>query len=171
MRNFSDFLDRQDRQNKNHLEVLMELFKKAGFKVASHLDDRHDPYVYVHKPNEFYPETDNLTFNGIRVYARGKDIIAFRCQNREKTEPFGGSFSLDVKGMYKSLIRDNEDNEQLGKQIAKYLVDEVLNFFLDSSEAAKDDNSEEDAFGKVMITGQGTDYANTVTGKNFGTMR
>lgn len=165
MRRFSEFLERKDRDNKDHLHVLKNLLEKAGFDVKNHLNNHDDPYIYVRKPSDAEPVVDTLSFGGIRIYTRGKDIISFRPQNREEAEPFGTAYLLDVKGMYKDLMKDHQE-EKVGRKLSKYIIEEVLNFFVHSAKAEKDDNEDvpADSLGKVITggSGTGTDYSSTI---------
>jgi len=166
MRRFSEFLDRKDRENKDHLHILKDLLEMAGFDVKNHLNHHEDPYLYIRKPSDAEPVVDNLSFGGIRIYTRGKDIISFRPQNKEAAEPFGTAYLLDVKGMYKDLMKDHKE-ERVGKKLSKYIIEEVLNFFVHSAKAEKDDNDmvPDDSFGKIITggSGTGTDYSNTIS--------
>ena len=168
MNHFSEFLDRKDRENKEHLGVLKTLFEKAGFQVIDKLDHHEDPYIYIKKPIDSEPVLESLTFGGIRIYTRGRDIVSFRPQNKEGAEPFGSAYLLDVKGMFKDLVEDDVKEEVVGRKLAKYIVQEVFNFFMKSVKAEKEDNTdsiEDDSFGKLVGAGaNGTDYGNQVTG-------
>ncbi len=164
MRRFSAFLERKDRDNKHNLRVLGRVLERAGFQVKDHLNHHQDPYLYIEKPIGYDPLIESLTFGGIRIYTRGTDIISFRPQNREAAEPFGLAYLLDIKGMYKDLIKEGND-EKVGMDLVRYLVEEVLNFFLLSAKSQNEDEKdvEEDSLGKVVDRSNGTDYANQVT--------
>lgn len=165
MRRFSAFLERKDRQNKDNLRLLGKLLSKSGFQVKDHLDHHEDPYLFIEKPLDNDPIIESLEFGGIRLYTRGKEIISFRPQNKESAEPFGSAYLLDVKGMYKDLMKDG-NNEKIAKDLCRYIVEEVLNFFLHCAKAQKDEEKEtsDDGLGKVVNgAGATNDYANQVT--------
>jgi hypothetical protein len=172
MRTFSEYKDRVDRDNRQHLKILKALYNKVGFKVDDHLDDRKDPYIFINKPSDDYPKMDEISFHGVRIYCRGKDVIAYRCQNRETTEPFGEAYILDVKGMYKSLTKEGVDQKKVGKKLAHYLTEEILNFFLESVKAEKDYSPDLDGsgnkFGKATVGSMGTDYGASVQTPGIG---
>jgi len=166
MKRFSAFMERKDRENKDHLRLLGKLLGRAGFQVKDHLDHHEDPFLYVEKPIDNDPIIESLEFGGIRLYTRGKDIISFRPQNKEAAEPFGAAYLLDVKGMFKDLMKDGH-SEETGKDLVKYIIEEVLNFFLHSAKIQKDDESDaEDGLGKIVnnASTSGTDYGNQASG-------
>ena len=165
MRSFSSYVERQDRQNKDNLRTLGYILSKAGFKVHDHLNHHGDPFLYIEKPTEHDRMIETLEFGGIRLYNRGSDLVCYRTQNRETTEPYGAAYLLDVKGMYKNLLQEKE--ERVAQNLVRYLVEEVLNFFMQSAIAKnKDDNEiEDDTLGKIVgARDSNIDYANQVTG-------
>jgi hypothetical protein len=168
MQHFSDFLDRKSRDNKNHLHILGKLFERVGFTVKSALDHHEDPYIYVFKPVNSEPILEGLSFGGIRIYTRGRDIVSFRPQNKSDVEPFGSAYLLDVKEMFKSLVEDDIKEEAVGRKLAKYIVQEVFNFFVKSLKAEKEDETgeiDDDSLGKLVGgNSNATDYANQVSG-------
>lgn len=162
MKSFSDFLGKRDRDNKEHLGILGKILEKAGFQVATFLDDRKEPHVFVHKPDAIDSILESLSFEGVRIYARGKDIICYRPQNKESTEPFGNAYMLDVKGMFKDILKETHKKDKIGHEIAKYVIEEIKNFFLQSAKAEKDQtpNDQDSQYGAAVVGGTGTDYAN-----------
>ena len=50
MKHFSAFLERKDRENKDHLRLIGKVLHKSGFTVRDHLDHHEDPYLYIEKP-------------------------------------------------------------------------------------------------------------------------
>src|SRR3954466_12927466 len=100
MKSFGEFLGKRERENRDHLRLLAKILETAGFRVAEHLDNRKEPYFYIHKPGL----AESLSFGGVRVYTRGQDIICYRSQNKEQTEPFGSTYELDIKGMFKDMV-------------------------------------------------------------------
>lgn len=151
MKRFSAFLERKERENKDRLRTLGKVLEKAGFVVKDRLNHHEDPYLYIEKPLDHDPIIEVLDFGGIRLYTRGKDIVAFRPQNKEAAEPFGAAYLLDVKGMYKDLMRDGQD-EKTGLDLIRYIVEEVLNFFMFSAKSQKEEEKdiENDPLGKVV---------------------
>lgn len=136
MKSFGTFLTKKDKDNKDHLDILKELFKKSGFQVSDFLSERKEPYIFIHKPEMF----ESLSFGGVRIYTRGTDIVCYRVQNKEYTEPFGTAYQLDVKGMFKDMIK--EDKNKVGDKIIKHLISEMKSFFEQSYKAERDIGSE-----------------------------
>lgn len=164
MRSFSSFLTRKDRENKEHLLTLFHILEKAGFQVNNHLDDIKEPYLFIRKPVDVDPILEQLSFGGVRIYTRGNDIICYRSQNKEHTEPFGTTYQLDISGMFKDLV--NETNKDiLGKQIIFYILKELKDFFIRSAQAEKEDDTggPDSQMGAAIVGSMGTDYANQVT--------
>lgn len=153
MHSFGKFLNRKDQDNKENLETLRDLFSKSGFKVYDHLNNHKEPYIFINKPKIY----DNLSFGGVRVYTRGTDIICYRIQNKEHTEPYGTAYQLDVKGMFKNMIK--EDKETIGEKIINYLVSEIDNFFKRSSKVEKELN--------VSVSPMGNLVAPTISAGDF----
>jgi hypothetical protein len=170
MRRFSGFMERKDRENKNNLRVLSKVLERAGFTVHDHLDHHQDPYIYIEKPIGFDPLIESLTFGGIRVYTRGTDIVSFRPQNKEAAEPFGLAYLLDVTGMYKDLIRE-QNTDKIGLDLIRYLVEEVSNFFVISAKKQSDDEGDKviDSMGTVINGSTGgagsKDYGNSISNR------
>jgi hypothetical protein len=166
MKRFSAFLERKDRDNKHHLYTIGKILSRAGFTVHDHLDHHEDSYLYVEKPLDNNPIIETLEFGGIRLYTRGADIISFRPQNKETAEPFGNAYLLDVSGMFKDLMTEGHQ-EKVGLSLTRYLVEEVLNFFLHCAKAQKEDDQDidPDSLGKVIGSGSssGTDYSNQLS--------
>jgi hypothetical protein len=163
MRSFSSFLTRKDRQNKEHLLTLFHVFKKAGFQIDNHLDDIKEPYLFIRKPVSIDPILEQLSFGGIRIYTRGSDIVCYRSQNKEQTEPFGTTYQLDISGMFKDLVRET-NKDLLGHQIIFYIIKEVKDFFIRSAQAEKEEDTGGDSqMGAVIAGSMGTDYSNQVT--------
>jgi len=165
MRNFSAFVKRKDRTNKDHLRLLGKILKKSGFSVKDFLDHHEDPYLYIEKPVDHDKIIESLEFGGIRVFSKGTDIIAYRPQNNLSCQPFGAAYLLDVKGMFKDLMKEGQ-NDETGKDLIKYIVEEVLNFFLRAAKAQREEDKDidGDSLGKVVNNSStgGTDYSNTV---------
>lgn len=161
-------MERKDRENRSHLRTLSKTLAMAGFSVKDHSDHHGDPYIFVSKPVDGDPLMENLSFGGIRIYTRGKDVMSFRPQNKETAEPFGPAYLLDIEGMYKDLIKDGPE-EKIAVDLVRYVVEEVLNYFVYAAKAQSEDEAEmddDDMLGKVVdgSTGSGTDYSSQVSG-------
>ena len=149
-------MNRKHRETVERLEILKGILEKGGFQVVSHTDNRHDPYIYVGAPFDRIRMLENLSFRGVGVYARGEDVIAFRCQNGDKAEPFGTAYPLDVKAMFKDLVNDEMNQTQVGKKIMEFVVEELKEFFIQSAKAERhleDPNAEDgkqDQFDKTV---------------------
>ncbi len=168
MKRFSAFLDRKDRSNKDNLRLLGKVLSKSGFQVKDHLNHHGDAYLYIEKPIEHSKIIENLEFGGIRIYTRGKDIVSFRPQNKEEAEPFGAAYLLDIKGMFKDLMKESP-SEKTATDLIRYIVEEVLNYFMFAAKAQEEEEEDidGDSLGKVINNGStsGTDYSNTM-GRN-----
>lgn len=161
MKRFSSFVTTKDRENKENLHVLQQVLEKAGFQVSNNLDNPKEPYIYVHKPTDVDSVLESLSFGGVRLYTRGTDIICYRAQNKEKTEPFGESRILDIKGMFKDLIRDSS-REKIGHKIIFQVIKELKDFFIRSAEAEKENDVGDGEMGTAVIGGVSNDYSTTV---------
>ena len=131
-------MDRKHREIVERLEILKGILEHGGFQVVSHTDHRHDPYIYIGAPIDRMRVLENLSFRGVGIYARGDDVIAFRCQNGDKAEPFGKAYPLDVKAMFKDLVNDNLQHTKIGKEIMRYVVEELKEFFVQSAKAERE---------------------------------
>jgi hypothetical protein len=161
VRTFSSFLTSKERENKEHLNVIQKLLERAGFQVTNKLDDDKEPYVYIHKPVDADPILEGLSFGGARLYTRGSDLICYRSQNKSNTEPFGTTYFLDVKGMFKDLVKEH-DKDKIGHRIIFYIIQEMKNFFVKSARAEKE-GEDDGQMGSVVMGTTGTDYANQAT--------
>lgn len=161
MKSFSSFLNKKDRENKEHLHTLFRILEKAGFQVDDHLDDTKEPYIYVRKPSGIDPVIEHLSFGGVRIYTRGKDIVCYRPQNKHSTEPFGTTYQLDIEGMFKDLVKE-EDKKLVGNRIIFYIIKELKNFFIQSAQAEREEDVGNSQLGAVVMSNAGTDYANQV---------
>lgn len=164
MQRFSNFMSRKERSNKDNLRVLSKVLERAGFQVKDHLNHHGSPYIYIEKPIDHDPLIETLTFGGIRIYSLG-DTVCFRPQNRENAEPFGLGYLLPIKDMFKDLIKET-NSEKIGLDLVRYLVEEVLNFFVISAKTQnqEDKNLDNDSLGKIVSSSDVNDYSNTVTG-------
>lgn len=167
MLTFSDFVGKHDRQHKEHLNILGHLLKKAGFHLTAHLDDRHEPHIFIHKPDHADSILENLSFGGIRLYVRGKDNVCWRPQMKEDVEPFGRAYLLDLRGTFKDILSDTHKKKETGKELARYVIEEIIGFFKDSAEAEREQEPGKGSeFGAAVAGSTGTDYSNMVFSKN-----
>lgn len=165
MRTFTSFLDKKTRENKEHLHILMTILEKAGFQVSDHLDDEKEAYIYIHKPIDVDPIVEDLSFGGLRIYTRGKDILCYRPQNKVATEPFGTTYELDVKGMFKDLVRDT-DKDIIGHRIIFYVIKELKEFFIRSAKAERQQDTGSDSSQMGIVVGASvTDFSNMIDTK------
>jgi hypothetical protein len=166
MKSFSEFLGRKDRQVKERLQVLGKIFTNAGFRASNHTDD-NDPYIFVWKPTEADAILESLSFEGVRIYIRGKDNICYRVANKETTEPFGNTYALDVKGMFHDMLRETHNKEKIGHEIIRYLIAELKTFFIKSAEAEKElpDTAKDSKMGAV-VGGTAGDWSNSASSPN-----
>ena len=129
--------------------------RSLPYVLYSHLEDSDDPYIFVKSPNH------KLSFDGIRIYEIG-DMVAYRIQKEEKTQPFGKSYWLDVEDMFNDYMSENIKEEDAGKRVVESIIDEVKKFFSRSSKAEEEiRDSGQDGTGLIIKTG-GTDYSTTV---------
>lgn len=161
MNSFGNFISKRDRDNREHLKILGTILKKAGFKITPHLDDPTDPYFYIHKPTDLSPLIEDLTFGGLRVYARGKDIICYRVQQKHDVEPYGTSYNLSVQDMYKEML--DEDEKKLPYLIIYHIVNELKNFFLQSANDENEMGEKDSQMGSIVASGNAIDYSSQVT--------
>ena len=162
MRSFSTFVDSKERKNKENLHLLEQMLQRAGFQVSNYLDDKKEAYIFVHKPTDVDPIIENLTFEGIRLYTRGNDLVCYRAQNKKETEPYGNTYLLDVKGMFKDLVKEH-DKDKVGHRIIFNIIKELKDFFVSSAEAEKQEDKPDSKMGSVVLGSVGgTDYANTI---------
>jgi hypothetical protein len=156
---FSSFLDKREREAKEHLTILKKVLEKEHMEVSDHLHDEK-PYLFV-KDSE-----RNCSFDGIRIYVIG-DSVAFRIQKEDDTHPYGKAYGLDVEGMYYDLISDKMDEDKAGTKMVKAIVTEIKKFFEKSAEAERDLRASEldgsgDPMGRVLVKSTGTDYSQMV---------
>lgn len=165
MPTFGDFLYKRERDNKERIRLLGLIFRKAGYRVEPHLDEAHDPYVFIYKPKGLGKAVDDLSFDGVRIYMRGKDIVAYRPQMRHDSQPFGESYNMDVTGMFRDLMAEND--KKAGLKVIHYIIQELRDFFIQSGKADQEmpDGGDDGQMG-MIVGGTGSDYSNKVTGLN-----
>lgn len=165
MKSFKGFLTIKEQKNKEHLHLLQKILEKAGFQVENHLDDGKEPYIYIRKPVKVDSIIEQLSFGGVRLYTRGRDIICYRAQNKAETEPFGTSYQLDVEGMFKDLIRE-KNKDFIGNRIIFYVIKELKEFFVNSARAEKEEDTGDDMSQMGVLHPNGTDYSDQVFSNN-----
>lgn len=155
MQQFLEFVDRKQREAKNHLKLIEKCLSKGGFQVYSHLENTEDPYIYVKNPKK------SMSFDGIRIYEIG-EMVAYRIQREEKTEPYGKAYWLNLEDMFNDYMSENMEEEEAGKKVVEGVVDEIKKFFSKSSKAEEQmRDSGQDGTGLIIKTG-GSDYSSTV---------
>jgi uncharacterized protein (DUF488 family) len=154
MQTFLEYVYKQKRESKRHLEIIKKLLEQNNFKVNDKTGE-DDPYLFVQVPEH------NLTFGGLRVYQIG-NRIAFRTQKRVETEPYGMAYGLDIEEMYEDLLDDNVHDKQIAENLIKSVVDRFNDFFKKSKQAEEDRPIGTDPLNKAYIRSTGTDYANLV---------
>ncbi len=162
MPEFGSFLKKRERDNKEKLRLLGLILKKAGFDIHPHLDEYKDPHLFLVRPEGLGEFVDDLSFDGIRLFMRGKDIVCFRAQMKDGAMPFGESYQIDVSGMYRDLM--DEDHDKAPYRVIYYIIQELRDFFIKSGHAEADVPPGYEDNQQGMITGgTGTDYASKVT--------
>lgn len=168
MRSFTNFLDSKTRSNKEHLHLLQHILSKAGFQTENHLDDDKEPYVYIKKPVDVDPIIEHLSFDGVRLFTRGKDLIVYRAQNKSESEPYGTARQIDIKGMFKDLVHE-ASKDLIGNRIIFNIIQELTNYFLQSAKAEREEDAggPDSQLGAITAPGTtgGTDYSLTVFDK------
>jgi len=152
MQLFLEFLDRKQRESKRHLKLVEKLLRKGQMQVYGHLEDE-DPYVFVKSPSK-------LSFDGLRIYEIG-EMIAYRIQREEQTEPFGKAYLLDVEDMFNDFMSENMKEEDAGKRVIESVVSEIKRFFQKSGQAEQELKGD-DEMGPILKTGGGNDYSSMI---------
>ena len=157
MQLFREFIDRRQREAKRHLKLVEQLLKKNGMETKSHLDD-DNPYIFVKiaKPK--------LSFDGIRIYEVG-NMMAYRIQREEKTEPYGKAYMLNIEEMFNDFMGENMEEEAAGKKVIENVAQEVKKFFEKSAEAEKELQSRQPENNGLILKTGGTDYSGMVLNK------
>jgi len=154
MQQFLEFVDRKQRESKEHLKLVEKALRKGHMHVYAHLED-DDPHLFVKSP------TKKLSFEGVRVYTIG-DRVAYRVQKLEKTEPYGKAYSLNIEDMFHDFMSENMDEETAAKKVMESMVSELKKFFHKSERAEEEmRGGDKDGVGLIVKTG-GSDYSSTV---------
>jgi hypothetical protein len=157
MEQFLEFVDRKQREAKKHLNLIERLLRKGGMEVYSHLEDE-EPYIFVKSPSH------KVSFDGLRIYEIGQ-MVAYRVQKEEKTQPYGRAYMLDIEDMFNDFMSENMEEDEAGKRVVESVVKELKKFFAKSAEAERDmKGQEQDGMGIILKTG-GSDYSSMVTNK------
>jgi hypothetical protein len=156
MKQFLEFVDRKQRESKKHLKLMEKLLRKGGLEVHSHIEaDDDEPYIFVKSP------TKKLSFDGIRIYEIG-EMVAYRIQKEEKTQPFGKSYSLNLEDMFNDFMSENMKEKEAGKKVIEGVISEIKKFFNKSERAEEEMKiSGQDGTGLIIKTG-GSDYSSAV---------
>jgi hypothetical protein len=163
MKPFKAFIDHKHRESRKQLKLIEKVLESQGMQVKDFLKE-DDPYIFILNPIK------EAGFDGIRLYKIG-ETIAFRVQKREKTHPFGAAYELPVEEMFDDILTDVRNPEKAGKEVIKFVTEEVKRFFKKSAEAAEQirgninfDNDQQPWNNKiVMRTNElGIDFANMV---------
>jgi len=159
------------------LELIEKAIDESHLEVISRKDDPHQPYIYVKNPN------GDLSFNGIRIFANN-EIISFRPQKDVDTQPYGGSYNLDLQQMLEDILNNSKerDKNKLAEMLIKLLGTILRQFFTKSIRAEQEFNSSmtsmmpKNVLGNIVIKNNdndavamknnGTDYSNTVFSKS-----
>ena len=154
---FLEFVDRKQREARRHLRIIEAMLKKSGLNVKGHLDD-DEPYVFLKTTN------NKLSFEGVRIYQVGS-IVAYRCQQEEKTEPYGKAYMLNLEEMFNDFMSENMKEEDAGKKVIHSVLLELKNFFEKSAEAEKELKQMDFGNGGLIVRTGGTDYSSLVFSK------
>lgn len=152
---FLEFVDRKQREAKKHLKLIEQLFRKNGMEVYGHIEKEDDPYIFVKSPKK-------LSFDGIRIFEIG-NMVAYRVQKQEKTQPYGKSYMLGVEDMFNDFLSENMSEEEAGKKVIESVVEEIKTFF-ERSGKAESEMKDADMPGLILKTG-GSDYSSMVMSK------
>lgn len=126
---FLEFINRKQRETQKHLKLIEKLLQKGGLKASGHLD-QEDPFIFV-------KNTKEGSFEGIRIYEIG-EMIAYRVQNEERTEPFGKAYILDLEDIFSDFMSENMKEEEAGHRVVKVVSEELNKFFKKSFEAEQE---------------------------------
>jgi len=156
MRSFREFIDKKQRDNKNHLAILKKVLEQGSMKVQDHLTE-DDPYIYVRGDG-------SMSFEGLRIYTIG-DQIAYRVQKEEKTQPYGRAYLIDIEEMFNELVSDNYSSKTAAKEIIKAINEGIKDFFQKSKEAEEENRdsgiqTDTDPVGRAVIKSGGVGYSN-----------
>jgi len=157
MKQFLEFVDRRQREAQRHLKLVEKMLKKNGMDVKSFLED-DDPYIFV-------KATENLSFEGIRIYEIGNEL-AYRVQKEPKTHPYGIAYSLSLEDMFSDFMSDNINEEQAARKVMESTTKEIKKFFKKSAEAENELSNQLGSPGdNYLLRTGGSDYSSLVLNK------
>lgn len=162
---FYEYINKKKRESRKQLNILRKVLEQQGLPISDFIED-DEPYIFLKTSNE------QVSFDGIRIYKIG-DIVAYRIQKEEHTEPYGKPYLLDIEDLFDDLIADDDMNEgKAGKEVINAMVKEFKKFFDQSAEAEQvvrglefeKNVSDKDA---MFVSGQGTDYSSMIYKTNM----
>lgn len=166
MKTFLEFVSAKSDQKPENLGLLTVILRNDGLKVHEFLDDHKEPYIYVFNP------LDDLSFQGVTVYKKG-DVLAFRAQRYEDSQPYGAAYNIDMQGIYDDLLYDNKDKKQALDLLCRKLCKNMRDFFRKSKKAEDEalqsqlrSPEDKDGAGQIIIRNTGTDYSNQIYSTN-----
>lgn len=121
MKTFDNYISTQQKKSIEKLHLVGQILKMGELKVKEFFNDKYDPYLYV-------LSNADTQFEGIRVYPI-ENVIAFRVQNMEDTQPYGKAVEINVEEMLEDNISSNQDGNNLGEEIAQNIIEQIKNFF------------------------------------------
>jgi len=159
MKSFTDFIDKKVRMARKQLNTLKKVFESNNVAVTDFIKES-DPYIFIPTTNK------SLSFDGIRIYRIG-DTMAFRVQKEADTHPYGQAYLLDIESVFNEFIAEKPNEEDAGKRVIKYILEEVKRFFEKTQEAEDDIRSiefqvDKDPYNVAPSSTSGTDYANQI---------
>lgn len=159
MSKFKEFIDSKEKAAIKHLNIIKKVLDSKGLQTKSFLN-KSNPYIFVHSTDK------DLSFGGIRIYAKN-DIICYRIQKEEQTEPYGMAYPIPVEDMFEDLLIDYPKPEEAGKKLVEDIASEIKRFFIESALAEKQTSKLDDLdpMSRIVVRTQGTDYANLIQSK------
>lgn len=151
---FAEYISNKNRETVKQLGLVKTILERGGMRVKEHLEEKHDPYVFVFNPDR------NLSFEGIRIYKIG-DKMAFRVQKQETTHPYGRAYGLNIEEIFEALMGEEDmEEKRMAHQIGRTLINELQDFFLQSARAEKEQAlKKQDPLDRVMMRTSGADYS------------
>ena len=166
MKTFLEFFTAMDSQAPDNLGMLTIIFRNDGLKVHEFIDDKSDPYIYIFNP------LDDLSFQGVTMYKKG-NILAYRAQRYEDSQPYGAAYNIDMQGLYEDLLYKEKDKKKAIEILCKTLCKKMREFFRKTKKAEDDilksnlmTPTDSDGAGQIIIRNTGTDYSNNIYSTN-----
>jgi hypothetical protein len=157
MKQFLEFIDRRQREAAKHLKLVEKMLKKNGMDVKSFLEEE-EPYIFV-------KATEDVSFEGIRIYEIGKSL-AYRVQKEPETHPYGIAYSLNLEDMFNDFMSDNINEDQAAKKVVESTVKEIKKFFKKTAEAEQElGNASQIPGSNYILRTGGSDYSSLVLNK------